>query len=560
MRVNLFGVDVRSLDVPAFLAAARTLFPLLALAWLALLFRVRRAGWLLGGVVLANAYAWLETNWPLQRLYALGPSSDRLNNLAMTQAVVAGGPLLRTAQVGHLQFEPFWAALTALLSGFDPARQLRLYAVYSLLTAGGFALSLYAATRGRAGEPGWSPWERATMAGFATLLSSAAMDWAGPYRVPWAMTFMLKPNHAVGLLLVPWVVRAVAHARKGRDRLLAGLLLHLLGWAFVIHMGAVCVGLVAFAVLVTLGRRSEARAAWWDVGVAIGINVLVVSPYLVLLFTSYGVFQSGPRLEIPPASPHLLEATTRTAALGALAAWGAVVLFRRDRLGRAWCGQAAGALLLWLSYYGLHLLQQAKERDDVYYWLRVNLALCAAAGAWDLAGRLLRSWRAGKGEVLRAAVLAAAALPFALPYWWDPSRMDLYFPGSLDPIPPRYVEMAARLRGDRRAVLAGDTGASRWMAALGGTHVLVAQDFSMARDWRARVEYASAAVRGQLADPRAEGARWGVTHFIVTPAYLAENGVSLADLEARAFFHLVTLVREPDGNFVALFTLVSPRP
>src|SRR5205085_1238895 len=162
-----------------------------------------------------------------------------------------------------------------------------------------------------------------------TLLSSAPMDWAGPYRVPWAMTFLLKPNHALGLLLAPWVVRAVAHAQRDRDRLMAGLLLHLLGWAFVIHMGALCVGLVAL-----------------------------------------------------------------------------VVLFRRDRLGRVWCGLAVGALALWLAYYPLHFLQQAKERDDVYYWLRVNLALCAAVGAWDLAGRLLARWRMAAEESWRAAAVA----------------------------------------------------------------------------------------------------------------------------------------------------------
>jgi len=557
--VNLFGADVRGLDVAAFLSSARLLFPLLALVWIAAGLKVRRAGWFLAGAVLANAYVWWETSWPLQRLYALGPSSDRLNNLAMTQAVAAGGPLLRTAQVGHLQFEPFWAALTAVLSGFDPARHLRLYAWYPLLTACGFALSLYAATRPRAGEPGWSAGERATIAGFVTLLSSAPMDWAGPYRVPWAMTFLLKPNHALGLLLAPWVVRAVAHAQRDRDRLMAGLLLHLLGWAFVIHMGALCVGLVAFAVLVSLWRRAEAARAWRDVLVAIGVNVLVVSPYLLLLFKGYHVFQSGARLQIPPGSPHLLEATTRTAALAVLAAGGAVVLFRRDRLGRVWCGLAVGALVLWLAYYPLHFLQQAKERDDVYYWLRVNLALCAAVGAWDLAGRLLARWRMATEETWRTAAVAVAALPFALPVWWDPSRMDLYFAGSLDPIPSRYTQVAARLAGDHHAVLAGDPYAARWMAALDGTRVLLAADFPAPRDWRARLEYASAAVCGQVADPLAAGAPWGVTHFIVTPAYLAECGVSLEQVQGLGPFRALEVARESDGNFVALFMLVPPR-
>jgi len=97
--VNLFGADVRALDVEAFLAAAHHLFPLLAVAWLVLVVRRRRPSVLLAGVLLANAYAWLETNWPLQRLYALGPSSDRVNNLALCQVVAAGHSPLHTPQV-----------------------------------------------------------------------------------------------------------------------------------------------------------------------------------------------------------------------------------------------------------------------------------------------------------------------------------------------------------------------------------------------------------------------------------------------------------------------------
>jgi len=49
--VNAFGVDVRGLDVEAFLAAARHLFPLLALAFLALVVRLRRPALLLAGIV-----------------------------------------------------------------------------------------------------------------------------------------------------------------------------------------------------------------------------------------------------------------------------------------------------------------------------------------------------------------------------------------------------------------------------------------------------------------------------------------------------------------------------
>ena len=530
--MNLFGADVRALDVEAFLAAAHHLFPLLAVAWLVLVVRRRRPSVLLAGVLLANAYAWLETNWPLQRLYALGPSSDRVNNLALCQVVAAGHSPLHTPQVGQMHFEPFWAMVTAIVSGWSPSRLLALYPFFPVLTAGGFALSLYFALRPLASSPAgtaardggndgeWSGWERALVALFATLLSSTALDFAGPYRVPWAMGFLLKPNHSLGLVLFPWVLRSFVSIRGGRDRLVAGLLLQVLGWAFVIHMGEVCVGLVCFALLAMLTRRAEARRDAVDVATVIGINLMVVSPYLVMLFRGYGVLDSGPRLEIPPSSPHLLEALTRTAGLTALAAWGVVIAWRRDRMGRVWAAQAVGALLVWLAYYPLSLLQQAKERDDTYYWLRIHLAVCAAIGIWDLARRLVAALdlRALTPAHARAALVSALVLPFTLPYWWSPARMDSYFARSLEPLPAEVTSSAAFLRANapRGAVLAGDITAVRWMAALAGSPVLLARDFAAPRDYVARVRLNEALLRGGPGDPRAEAARYGIRYVLVT--------------------------------------------
>jgi hypothetical protein len=558
--VNVFGADVSRLDVDLFLTAARQLFPVLAVLWLAALLRVRRAWWLLLGVLLANAYVWLETTWPLQRLYALGPSNDRLNNVAMVQAVAAGGSPLYTAQVGHMQFEPLWSVVMAVLSGFDPGRLLAVYAWMPLVMAAGTALSLYCALRP------WSPWERAVVAGTATLLLSDPLDFTSAYRVPWAMTFLLKPNHAVGLVLVPWVVRRIATIQGWRDRVLAALLLHLLGWAFVIHMGAVCVGLAAFVALAVWTRRTDARRDAIDVAWVIGLNLLVVSPYLVMLFVGYGVFQSGPRLEIPPNTAHLLEATTRTALLFALGVHGAVVAYRRDRMGRLWAGQLVGAFVLWLSYFALHLLQQAKERDDAFYWLRFLVAVCAGIGAWDLVTRAAailpdaaRRWSAAwaRPEV-RAAALALVMVPASLPYWYEPRTMDVYFTGSLEPVPPAIAEPVQALlrRRESVGVLAGDRAASRWAAALAGFRVLMAKDFPSPRDYGARVDAVESVLRGE---GHAALARYGVTHLLVTRDLLALHpGATLEGIESRSDLDLVAISGDRHGDFTAVFELVRP--
>jgi hypothetical protein len=564
--VNLFGADVRALDVGAFLAAARGLFPWLALAWLLAMLplpRLRRPEWLLAGVLLANTWAWAETNWPLQRLYALGPSSDRVNNIAMCQGVAAGHSPLQTPQVGHVHFEPFWGVLTAALSGFDPERLLRIYAFLPLLTVWAFAISLYYGLRPPRGSPDepWSGWERALVAGAATLLSSAPLDPSGTYRVPWAMTFLLKPNHAVGLVLLPWVLRAFARITGWRSRIATGVLLHLMGWAFVIHMGATCIGLVAFALLGLATRRPDARRDAVDVAAVIGINLLVVSPYLILLVAEHGAFQGNLRHQIAPWSAHLFEATARLGFLLPLAVWGAVVAWSRDRLGRVWAAQAVGALVLWLAFYPLSALEQAKERDDAFYWLRILAAAMAAIGAWDLAREAARRLAGRAAQWLDAphrlaAAVAVLALPWTLPYWWDPGRMDLYFPGSLAPLPPSVVEPAAALAGAPRGVVAGDPGAARWIAALTGRQVILARDFPQPADAEARFLLNEMLLHG---DPKAtaEAARYGVSHFVVTSAMLAEAGLTLADLAQRPYLEPMRVARDPDGSFAALFAVRS---
>ena len=150
---NMIGVDVARLDVAAFLAAARTLYPVLGAVWLALLLKIRKPWWLLSGALLANAYAWGLTNYPLQRLYALGPSRDRVSNVALCQVVAAGNSPLETWQVGQLHFEPFWGLLVAVVSGWNVERVLRLYPWFSLIMMVAFVISLYFGMA-KAGGPG----------------------------------------------------------------------------------------------------------------------------------------------------------------------------------------------------------------------------------------------------------------------------------------------------------------------------------------------------------------------------------------------------------------------
>ena len=542
--------------------AARLAYPVLALAGLAVLLRWRRPQWLLAGVLAAQAYAWGVTNYPLQRLYALGPSRDRIGNLGLVQVVAAGGSPLQTTQVGQLHFEPFWGLLVAAVSGWEPERVLRLYPFLPLVMAVGFPLALYLGLRPLdKNADGWSAWERVLVAGFAALLSSSALDYAGAYRVPWARSFLLKPNHALGLVIFPLFLGLFARIRSWRARLLAGLVLQLLGWVFILHMVYVCCGLVAFAALSALAARAEARRDAVDVAAVIGINLVVVSPYIVMLLVGYPFLVRHPDYALPAGSPHLVEGTLAAGALFWLGVWGAVVAYRRgDRLGRLWSAQLLGAFAVWVAYLGLGAIHLARERDEIFYWLRFLMAASAAIGAWDLVKRLaplMTPWLVAPAQ--RAAAVALVAVPFSLPYWWDPARMDPNFAGSLTPLPESLRASMEFLRRetDPRAVLAGDPVLTRWAAALGARRAVIVGGMNVTRDWEQRVRLVDLLVSSEDgAAVRAAAAPYGVRYLLVDPALLAHHSaVTLADLERRPHLRRVHFSGDSEGDFVAIYRL-----
>jgi hypothetical protein len=546
-------------DAAALEALARAAFVLAALGCLALAVRRERA-WPLVALALAGAgLAWWITNAPLQRLYALGPSADRVGNLALVQVVAAGNSPIRTSQVGQLHFEPFWGLLVAALSGWNPDRVLTLYPWLPLLITCGIALAVYA------GLAGFSPWERTLAALFGVLLWSAPLDFSGTYRDPWAMTVLLKPNHALGLVVFPLFLRLFASIRGWGTRILAGIVLHLLAWVFVIHMAYVAAGLVAFALASWNDRRPEAKRDVLDVAVAILVNVLIVSPYLVMLLVGYPFLQRLAIMTIPPHSPHLLETTARAGFVFALGLWGAVVCQRRGRAGRLWAAQFVAAQLIWVWYLVLSALQMARERDEVVYWARFLCAVMAGIGAFDLVTRAAEAMpRLLASPARRAATVAGLALPFLLPWWWSPARMDDYYPGSREPLPERLTAPTEFLRHhtDRRAVVAGDVEYARWVSALGARRTLLSRGLHAPGDAPGREELQALLAFGAEGDAlRAAAARWRVRYVAVTPAFLARYpGATLEGIEARAGYRLVHFTGARDGDYVALFELPGPPP
>jgi len=561
--VNALGADVTGLDVAAFLERARLVGALGLVLWALLLARWRRPGVLLGGAVAANAFVWLVTSWPLQRLYALGPSADRLTNLGWCTTVAAAGAPLQTTQVGQLHFEPFWGVLVAALAGFDAERVLALYPFLSLAVAVLLPLAIFFGLRPVTPGEGWSAWERAAAAAAASLLWSAPFDFAGTYRNAWSLSFLLKPNHSLAILLFPLFLYAFVRIRGTWGRVAVGLFLHVLAWAFVLHMAYIAVGLAVYALVELCARRPDARARVLDVAVVFGVNLLIVSPYIVMLFVGYPFLTPLPRNQIAATSAHLLEPTVRLGLLFPLGVWGAVVAYRRgDRLGRVWTAQVVGIYVVWIGYLALSALHQARERDEVHHWLRLLIAVSAGIGAWDLAGRAARAWRArGLEPGLQAALLLVLAAPWSLPYWWDPARMDPYFGRSVTPVEAALAEPAEFIRRHAapRDVVASDPDYSRWIAALGARRVLRDGHMHLNADHADR----EAVLETLLRDPdaaavRAAAARYRVRYLVVTPALLAQHpGVTLESLAAREHWKPLLYTQEGEDAPVVVFRLAA---
>jgi hypothetical protein len=565
---NLFGIDVAGLDVAAFLAAAHIAYPLLALVGLLLVGWRKRASWLLVGVLAANAFAWAVTTYPLQRLYALGVGKDRVSNLAFCQVVAAGNSPLATVMVGRTHFSRhgrphhvLWNTVVAALSGWDPDRVLVLYGWLPLLMLWGFALALYRGLRPPPGAEGWSPWERALVAGGATLLCASPLDFASPYGPAWSMAFLLKPNHALGFVLFPLVLGACARTRGNRGRLVTALLLHLLGWAFALHVVYVAWGLMVFAALSWWAApREERRRDVLDALIPLALNGLITAPVVVRLILDRVARPADAYSALPAGAAHLLEPTARAGAVFLLGLWGAWIAFRRgDRLGRLLSAQLLGALSIWLAYAGLSPLGLVEQPDEIFYWLRILTGALAGVGLWDLARRAARAFPIlARDPARQAAAAGLAILPWTLPYWWNPARMDRYFEGSRAPLPALVVGAGEFLRHHtpRRAVIAGYSEFAWWMGALAGKRALLSEGLYPGPDHPRRLEANATLVKAEdAATVHATAAAYGVTHLVVTPRLLAPHGLTLARLEARPHFRRVYLQGDPAGEFVAVLEI-----
>lgn len=567
---NLFGFIIDGLDHEAFLASMRVSFVVVTLlgAWMAARDPDgRRSGRIVFWIGIAgHALAWLATVLPLAGVYGMNASQDRENHLGWANVVALGFSPLRTYQVNHLHFEPVWPLLTAMASGFN-VDLIPVVFQWAPLFVG---IALLASIRHAwlAGpEPSRAVEAEAAFAAMGALLLMAVPgDFAGAFRNPWALTIMLKPNHALGLVLVPLAGLAISRAHNLKTRLVAGFALHLVGWAFVIHMGLFVCGLAVFVVLSWVTKRAERLKDLIDSGTAVGANLLIVSPYLVMLVVAYPFLEGHEAYRVSFFSERPIEGPFRLGILLALSAFGAWRSYQeRGRLGRILAAQWLGAQVMWQVFPVLGLVGHAREQDEVFYWCRFWTGLFAGAGSWHAVSAMVAMVRGGERTRERAvggttALSLTLLLPSLLPAWWDPRTMDQYHMAARTPLPDWIAEPAQFIRStSREAVFAGDRDYAKWIAAYGARRVLLASALNMPQDQTRRIQIETALLRDGSLDLLEEGrVRYGVEFVLVTSKPLGQApDITIDMLKERS--HLKSVYdRQFDLVRVAIFKVLQP--
>jgi hypothetical protein len=504
--------------------------------------RARGAGLFLAALL---ALGWWVSNHDLGRVYGLLVPGDRARNLSWCMSAAAGNSILGTGVVGQTTLEPFWGALVAALSLWSPDRALALFPYLSLLGMLLLALSLHLLFR-RFDDPP-SSLLGVVVAASAILFATGALDYLGPFRGYWAKMFLLKPNHTLGFVVLPLVIRALVHDSKPRAALGGGLLLGLLSLAFVVHWAFVSFSLLLYLALTYYLRRDRFGAEIGRVGIAVLVSALFVAPgvYIIARYFPHaltlaaGTYPETPMRSdwgdiMPPGVSLLFLVTLEQGLVFYLGLAGVFFwLTERSRASLLSASLWFGAYLLWGLNYALYVTARAREADEFYFFLIFVQAMAAGYGGYRLAslvGRRLFASESARRRALGFTVLLAAPLGF--PYFWNPTTMDSHYRVALDPVWPPIVETTDWIRRETNGrdvfLAAGDL--MQWVPALSGRYTLPFSD-------REREPLKRLIETGESGDLRADYIVWDQaleTALGTTQAPLVRSGCCRLAFDAHA--------------------------
>jgi hypothetical protein len=495
--MNFLGLSVRDLDTAEFLSTGRALYAAAYLTWVLLLLRARRIGsvWV---VITFAILSWFLTTYPLQRLYGLEAGTDRQRNLSWCATAAAGNAPWESGVVGKNNLEPAWAFLVSLISFFDPARVMRVYPFLPAVAIALVGISFFYSFKKR---PDLESPDRDTerllsglLVVFLILLApTGPLDYLTPYRSFWQRTFLLKPNHALAWALVPLFVTLVAGRPSLRRSAAAAIVLGALGWAFIVHWALTCGGVALYVALGWFRRVDRWKAESVRLVAILLISLVVVAPYLWYLVQGFpvvsfptGSFPDNPQMSVwgdSPARTHSLFflATLDLGPTFFLACFGFWTCWTiGNRFGLLWGGLLIGAYAAWAANSVLLSAGQARQTDEIYFFLTVMAAVLAAFGLVELMRRLLSVTTEitvpgfGWNWPRATSLVLLLWFPLTLPWWWRSEEMDPHFRLSLEPVPERLTTLGEWIRehSDGKDTFFAGADVAVWIPALTGRRVL----------------------------------------------------------------------------------------
>ena len=569
--MNFLEIDVLELNLPAFFAAGTFAFVAAYLCWLVLIWWQSAIRWAWAPIFLA-LMAWFWTTFPLPGIWGLAPITDRMRNLWACATAAAGNSPWESGVIGQFHLEPLWAVIVSLLSLRDAEWVLRLYPFLPALVIVLFGLSLRFSF---AVEPeGVASGESESLRNelralfvifFALLVAAPPLDFLGAYNGSVAKIFLHKPNHVIALALVPvclWlVVRTISKPFSFLSSAVTGLLLGVLGWAFIMYWILFCLGLVFGGILIASVKgfgRQQLR-----LGVILLVSLAIVLPYVYYLKVNFppavslsagtGEDLRSPWDQGPPPGSSLLFLATfdlgLTFYLGLYGVW--TVWRRRNRFELMWLGLLTALYAAWAGSAVLYAAARSRGAIHVYTLLVVVMAIFSGLGVYDLVERGGRRLALKLGSSLDwlgnssrlTAVVLLLLLPTTLPSWWKPEVMDDHFRLGLTPIPKRYLALGEWIRdntkGSDTLLAAVDAGA--WIPAVSGRQVrrLLKPSFGTEDYW-------DECALLEPTDPdelKAAVARLGVSYIVSTPAFLTEHVTTEKQLNQNPFLERVFQTR-----------------
>jgi hypothetical protein len=469
-------------------------------------------------------------------------------------SVAAGNSPFSTGLIGKTSLDPVWATLVGAVSLGDPDRVLVIYPFLSALVLVALMLVLYlhflppsphGAREEASPSESHSYWRKDMCAllvvFFVALLATPPLGFLGPYRAYWAKMFLLKPNHALGFILIPVLIGWLTKTSRS-STLVSGILLGLLGWTFIIHWAFACFSLLVYWVLKVFFLRVELGGETRRMVVVVLISMAIVAPWFYQISSKVppafpveqGLVLGEPApnkwFDSPPRGQALLLLVTLD--LGVLFYLGMIGLAgwlqKKGRKELLWASLLLGAYGLWLISCLLYTSGRARETDEFYYFLVFVLSVAAGHGAFSVL-KFVQSLFDGSNRRTAGAVMAAlvvAFVPISFPNWWSPPAMDVHFRVALEPLPREITELGEWIRDQTRGedVFVVEGYYSVWIPALTGRQTL-----------RAKGEENRELIRGILTgDVRGEDEYGiephGITH-VVWDRFLAQK----LGLDHRAF-------------------------